>query len=280
MGRELLGRRGCSAQTRGRPRKTRLHRDTSITSNPPASTTSTSASFAFGASEAGSTFECRLEPTGTWAACSSPKQYTGLTVGAHSFAVRATDAADNTDATPATYDWTVTASQSLVELARGPPTTASSIESAAYGAGNAVDGNPATRWSSRFANNQWWQVDLGGPKDISRVELDWEAAYASSYRIVTSTDGTNFTQAAVVTATGPGTKVTTFVTRSARYVRVEITKRATQWGASFWEARVFGSSSAGMFAAARTAPKASRGFRWVPGAGRPQLSRSGARGAS
>ena len=90
-----------------------------------------------------------------------------------------------------------------------------------------MDGNSGTRWASPWANGQWWQVDLGAAKDVSRVELDWEAAYASSYRILTSTDGTNFTQATTETATGPGTRATSFATRTARYVRVEITTRGT-----------------------------------------------------
>jgi hypothetical protein len=82
--------------------------DTTITSTPSNPTTSTSASFAFTASEVGSTFECKLD-TGSYGSCATPKSYTGLSVGAHTFAVRATDAAANTDATPATFSWTITA---------------------------------------------------------------------------------------------------------------------------------------------------------------------------
>jgi hypothetical protein len=80
---------------------------TTITSAP-ASGTSTSASVAFNSSEAGSTFQCKLD-SGAYAACTSPKSYTGLAVGSHTVSVRATDAAGNTDATPATATWTVSA---------------------------------------------------------------------------------------------------------------------------------------------------------------------------
>ncbi len=84
--------------------------DTSITQEPPATTTETSATFAFSSTETGSTFECKLD-TGPWAACTSPKTYTGLSVASHTFSVRATDAAGNTDDTPATDTWTVQSSQ-------------------------------------------------------------------------------------------------------------------------------------------------------------------------
>ena len=80
---------------------------TTIDAKPPASTTATSASFTFTADEA-ATFECALD-SGSWSACTSPKELTGLSVAAHTFRVRATDTAGNTDATPATHAWTVKA---------------------------------------------------------------------------------------------------------------------------------------------------------------------------
>src|SRR5262245_45910576 len=54
--------------------------------------------------------------------------------------------------------------------------SASSAESAALGAGNAIDGNASTRWSSAFSDPQWLQVDLGTLRQIGRVLLSWETA--------------------------------------------------------------------------------------------------------
>ena len=82
--------------------------DTSISSGPSGTVASGDASFGFGSSESGSTFECRLD-AGSWAACGSPKSYSGLADGSHTFEVRARDAAGNVDASPASRSWTVSA---------------------------------------------------------------------------------------------------------------------------------------------------------------------------
>ena len=76
--------------------------ETTITSG---TITSDSASFAFAASEPGSTFECRLD-SANWAPCTSPRGYSALAAGTHTFEVRATDQAGNTDPTPARRSFT------------------------------------------------------------------------------------------------------------------------------------------------------------------------------
>ena len=66
----------------------------------------TNASFSFTSTETGSTFECQID-SGGYSACTSPKSYTSLTAGSHTFYVKATDSAGNTDSTPASYTWTI-----------------------------------------------------------------------------------------------------------------------------------------------------------------------------
>ncbi|MCW2942991.1 MAG: coagulation factor 5/8 type domain protein [Actinomycetia bacterium] len=94
-------------------------------------------------------------------------------------------------------------------LALGKPTTASSVENAGAPASNATDGNTGTRWSSAFSDPQWLQVDLGATHSIDQVVLQWEAAYAKTYQIQTSNDGTTWTPICSTTtgtgaAGGPG----------------------------------------------------------------------------
>lgn len=80
--------------------------ETTITSGPSGAEDSDSATFEFAASEEGSTFECSLDGR-AYEACVSPKTYTNLHEGSHTFRIRATDAAGNTDATPESRTWTV-----------------------------------------------------------------------------------------------------------------------------------------------------------------------------
>jgi len=98
--------------------------NTSISASPANPTSSTSASFEFAATETGSSFECSLDG-GAYEACASPKSYTGLGAGSHAFAVRATDASGNTDATPASYAWTIDVSAPETTITSSPadPTT-------------------------------------------------------------------------------------------------------------------------------------------------------------
>jgi PKD repeat protein/glucose/arabinose dehydrogenase len=129
------------------------------------------------------------------------------------------------------------------DKARGRPATASSV-SKSFTAPLANDGDSTTRWSSASRDGQWWQVDLGSVRKVDTVELNWEAAYPSSYRIQVSTDGTTFSDAASVSISNPGWRKTTFVARDARYVRVLAVTRATRHGISLWDARVFGPDDA------------------------------------
>ncbi|MFC8224792.1 discoidin domain-containing protein [Streptomyces sp. NPDC057287] len=131
-----------------------------------------------------------------------------------------------------------------VLLSQGKQATASSQEHYGTPAAGAVDGDPGTRWSSAASDPQWLSVDLGAPAALDRVELSWEAAYAKTYRIEVSGNGTDWSTA-YSTTTGAGGTETVDVSGTARFVRMLGTARATGYGYSLWEFKVFGSADGG-----------------------------------
>ena len=121
--------------------------------------------------------------------------------------------------------------------AQGKPATASSTENAGTPASAAVDGNAGTRWASAASDPQWLQVDLGSSLTVCGVTLQWEAAYARSFQVQTSADGSTWTTV-YSTTTGTGGTQTLTVNGTGRYVRVNGTTRATTFGYSLWEFQV------------------------------------------
>jgi glucose/arabinose dehydrogenase len=137
----------------------------------------------------------------------------------------------------------------LEDKAAGRPASASSTQIAGtLDPSKAVDEDSITRWGSVSDDNQWWQVDLGALRTVDAVELNWETAYASSYEIQTSTDGVNFATAATENISAPGLRRTTFAPRTARFVRITALSRATMFGISFFDARVYGGTDPDMTA--------------------------------
>ncbi len=103
--------------------------DTVIDSAPPVLTNSASATFAFSA-EPGSMFQCQVDG-GSFAVCTSPKSYSGLADGTHTFAVRATDIAGNVDPTPASHAWTIDTTLPTTSIV-GQPAALSNSPSASF----------------------------------------------------------------------------------------------------------------------------------------------------
>jgi len=126
-------------------------------------------------------------------------------------------------------------------ISQGRPATASSLETSSFPASAAVDGSSTTRWASQEGiDPQWITVDLGEGATVSRVLLNWEAAYASTYTVQISADGTNWTTLKDETAGDGGTDDITGLSGTGRYLRVYGTARGTSYGYSLWELQVYG----------------------------------------
>jgi subtilisin family serine protease len=80
--------------------------DTTVTGDPQYWVEPASPVFTFTSSKLGAMFECSLDAVGFYP-CTSPRTYEGLDAGAHTFHVRALDAAGRVDPSPATVTWTV-----------------------------------------------------------------------------------------------------------------------------------------------------------------------------
>lgn len=113
-------------------------------------------------------------------------------------------------------------------------------------AGRAIDNNERTRWEAPagdFAKseNVSWSLDLGSVQTFNTIQIKWEGAYSKSFVISVSENGQDYTD--VVTKTDEMLtdllQNYSFDEVSARYIKFRNVARATQWGVSFWEFRVF-----------------------------------------
>ena len=107
----------------------------------------------------------------------------------------------------------------------------------------AIDGDLATRWASNTDDAAHIIVDIGSPLPIGYVEIHWETACAQDYTIETSSDGTSWDVKATVTGNTKGTSpasadciaVHEWEPATARFIKINCTKRNTEWGNSIWE---------------------------------------------
>lgn len=138
------------------------------------------------------------------------------------------------------------ASMSNANLARGKPTVASSVEAPGLEAPRATDGSTGTRWSSRYSDGEWIEVDLGQDRTFNQVVLKWEAAYGKSFGIYyrsSSMCSTCWMQAYWTNNGQGGTNTINFNPVRARYVLMYGFGRGTSWGYSLWEFEIYDNSA-------------------------------------
>ncbi|MEU3461828.1 family 20 glycosylhydrolase [Streptomyces sp. NPDC006733] len=142
------------------------------------------------------------------------------------------------------------------DLALGRPVTVSSVETPAYPAESAVDGNYGSRWSSARTDTEWLTVDLGTVQAVDRVKLTWEAAYATAFQVQLSDDGTDWRTVHSTTGGSGGTQNLTGLGGSGRYLRINLTERGTVYGYSLWEVEAYRDDSPAAAAPPEAAPSA------------------------
>lgn len=100
---------------------------------------------------------------------------------------------------------------------------------------NCIDRNLSTRWSSVWADNQELTFDLGKEKEFSKMILFWETASAREYEIYCSDDLENWKKIYDKRDCLGGIEITDLESSKARYVKIKLIKRSTQYGFSLWE---------------------------------------------
>lgn len=125
-------------------------------------------------------------------------------------------------------------------VARARAVTASSTYNTVLAAKNVTDGKSTTRWAAKDGGlNQWVRVDLGQRFTISRVKLQWDAGYASSYKVQVSPDALAWTDIYTTTAGNGGTDDLVGLTGLGRYVRVLCSARKGNWTYSLREMDIY-----------------------------------------
>ena len=162
------------------------------------------------------------------------------------------------------FPYSVGVHASETNIALNKPVTTSSVRPARSElvgalAVDGIDDDESSRWSSKMATGlgenegpsedgtveQWITVDLKNMYDLSMVYISWEGAYAKSYQIQTSLDGTDFTDIYVNTNAKGGKQTidkTSFINPAlAKYVRIKCNEPVkASWGYSIYEIKING----------------------------------------
>ena len=114
-------------------------------------------------------------------------------------------------------------------------------------AGNAIDGDPDTRWCAAGGGpGHTFQVDLGKEQKITGVHINWESNNNTyHYRLEASADGQSWQPLAdAAKNTKPGATQNNFAATAARHVRVTFLGSSQGGWGSFWEFAVLGEKGA------------------------------------
>ena len=178
--------------------------DTMIFSGPSGTVNSTGATLTFSSTEGGSTFSCRLD-LGGWASCTSPKSYTGLADGPHTFEVRATDVAGNTDPTPASRTWTVDATPPETQVDSPRPGTVTSPTATFTFSATDYSGSGVASFECRLDAGSW--ASCTSPKSYTGLIDGPHTFEVRATDVVGNTDPTPASRTWIVDTGPPDTTI-------------------------------------------------------------------------
>ena len=131
-----------------------------------------------------------------------------------------------------------------INLAPKAAISASSTSSKWEGEGAAstvADGDPSTRWASEIGDAQQLTFDLGKRCEVHSLRLLWETAAAAEFAVQVSDDGQSWQTVAekIGGAKGPRADEVSFTPVSAQWLRLDLRKRATEYGYSLYEVEIY-----------------------------------------
>jgi N-acetylneuraminic acid mutarotase len=183
--------------------------DTTITANPPNPAASANASFSFTGSDPGGSgvagFECKLDG-GVFSACASPKTYTGLSDGSHTFLVRAIDAAGNADSTPANFTWLVDTVAPETTITANPPGLSNSRSAGFSFTGSDGGGSGVTGFECQLDGGGF--SACSGPRQLSGLGDGGHTFQVRARDVAGNADSTPASYTWTVEATPPDTTIT------------------------------------------------------------------------
>ncbi len=142
------------------------------------------------------------------------------------------------------WSFSLPAKAQEAKRSQGRPVAASSIENSSFAAGNAVDGSTSTKWSSLGDNyNQWFDVDLGTPYDISQVIIRWADGRYATHLDIKVRNSTSEDWVTIRTIAGNTASSANFIKglkANARFVRFNGRGRANPAGYRISEFEVYG----------------------------------------
>ena len=139
-----------------------------------------------------------------------------------------------------------------IDLSNAKVIDVSSVANDNGAAANMIDDDLETRWESRQADPQFFTIELSQVQKVGGIQLFWEAAASKNYTIQASTDNQNWQT--IFTRTGgnggrdnlvPGTdagleSISFNQAVDAKYIKLYSSKRATGYGVSVFEVKLFG----------------------------------------
>ena len=174
-------------------------------SGPSGTGNTNSARFAFSSSDADvASFECSLDGA-PFETCTSPKDYTNLSVGQHTFSVRAVDKAGNVDPTPASRSWTIETADTQA------PKVTSTVP-----ASNATGVKRNTNLTATFSEKMDPSTLTKSTFKLFKVNTDGSTTQITNVSVTPSTDGLKATL-------NPFGTSTTLLAKSTKYKAIVTT---------------------------------------------------------